>query len=207
MPDGALTIDSIAAALSGAVPLWTRRNDIRWRAAVALVLRERDGVTEVLLIRRAEREGDPWSGHAALPGGRAEPDDVDIVATAARETFEEVGLDLSNACVLGALSQHPPPSQERWARFTVTPVVFVVEGDPPLALQSREVAEARWVPLAALLGGSGYRLHWLRPVKRGPPIVPMLLPHWRHEGLTVWGLTHGMISELLERVGVGSVRR
>ncbi|MCA9639821.1 MAG: NUDIX domain-containing protein, partial [Myxococcales bacterium] len=64
-------------------------------AAVAAVLRPTDADTEVLLIRRAEHEGDPWSGHMAFPGGRHDPTDPDLLTTARRETLEEVGLDLS----------------------------------------------------------------------------------------------------------------
>src|SRR5439155_1604605 len=70
-------------------------------AAVALVLIEgREGL-EALFIHRAERAGDPWSGQVALPGGRHEPSDPDLLATAIRETLEETGVDLSRAECLG----------------------------------------------------------------------------------------------------------
>ncbi|MEP6687797.1 MAG: NUDIX domain-containing protein, partial [Gemmatimonadales bacterium] len=62
----------------------------------------------VLLIRRADRAGDPWSGHMALPGGRREETDPDLVATAVRETFEEVGLSLAPADLLGSLDDVVP---------------------------------------------------------------------------------------------------
>ncbi|MGH7524260.1 MAG: NUDIX domain-containing protein, partial [Gemmatimonadales bacterium] len=61
-------------------------------AAVALVLAEEPD--RLLLIRRAEREGDPWSGHLALPGGRRQESDSDLLATATRETREETGIHL-----------------------------------------------------------------------------------------------------------------
>ncbi|HEX9187840.1 MAG TPA: NUDIX domain-containing protein, partial [Vicinamibacteria bacterium] len=77
------------------------------RAAVALVLR--DGVPagpELLVIRRAEHEQDPWSGHMGFPGGRAEPSDPSPEATAVRETLEETGLDLArDGSRLGALDE------------------------------------------------------------------------------------------------------
>ena len=66
-------------------------------AGVCAVLREVPGDVEVLVIRRGEREGDPWSGHMALPGGRFEPEDLSVYTTAVRETHEEVGIDLSDA--------------------------------------------------------------------------------------------------------------
>ena len=53
------------------------------------------GDPEVLFIKRSARQGDRWSGHVALPGGRRDPTDKDDVAAAVRETREEVGLDLA----------------------------------------------------------------------------------------------------------------
>src|SRR5215471_21768996 len=72
----------------------TLRGDERF-AAVAAILRDREGEAEVLLIRRAQKTGDPWSGHMAFPGGRQDPSDLDLLHTAVRETQEEVGLELS----------------------------------------------------------------------------------------------------------------
>ncbi|HXD48267.1 MAG TPA: NUDIX domain-containing protein, partial [Gemmatimonadaceae bacterium] len=62
------------------------------RAAIALVLRasaasERHVEPELLMIKRAETELDPWSGHIACPGGRMEPTDRDLEQTAVRETW------------------------------------------------------------------------------------------------------------------------
>ena len=62
-------------------------------AAVAIILTPQPD--SILLIRRADRSGDPWSGHMALPGGRREPSDSDLAATAIREVAEEVGIQLS----------------------------------------------------------------------------------------------------------------
>ena len=54
-------------------------------AAILLVLRARDdGEPELLMIKRAEAEGDPWSGHIACPGGRMEPADRNLEVTAVR---------------------------------------------------------------------------------------------------------------------------
>ena len=62
------------------------------RAAVAMILRDEGGEAQILMIKRAARDGDPWSGHMAFPGGRMEKEDQSLRETAIRETFEEVGL-------------------------------------------------------------------------------------------------------------------
>jgi 8-oxo-dGTP pyrophosphatase MutT (NUDIX family) len=197
-----LTLHRVAEALQAGPSPWINPQPVRWRAAVACVLRERHNDLELLVIRRAERPGDRWSGHAALPGGRVDPGDRSDEDTAVRETHEEVGLDLRalGARVLGRLSDHPPASQRRWANFSVTPMVFGLDGDPPLRLDPREVAEARWVPLSSLRPAQGRMLWWWRPLRRLPVVLPMVLPRWRLEALTIWGMTYGMVDELLQRV-------
>ena len=64
------------------------------RSSVAMVLQVRQGELHILMIKRAEREGDPWSGHMAFPGGRMDKGDANGYAVAVRETEEEVGLTL-----------------------------------------------------------------------------------------------------------------
>ena len=95
-------------------------------AAVAAVVRQAPGGAEVLLIRRAEDERDPWSGHMALPGGHHDPDDADLVATALRETREEVGLELDRAAEwIGFLERAPVRAGQRPA-FEILPLVFAL---------------------------------------------------------------------------------
>ncbi len=60
----------------------------RKRSAVAIILQVREGELHILMIKRAEREGDPWSGHMAFPGGRMDPTDQNGYAVAVRETEE-----------------------------------------------------------------------------------------------------------------------
>ena len=63
------------------------------RAAVAIILRDNDQGTEVLLMQRAKHERDPWSGQMSFPGGKIDPEDVNSKATAVREAHEEVGAE------------------------------------------------------------------------------------------------------------------
>ena len=76
-----------------------------WAAVAVILAPDPDAL---LLIRRAERAGDPWSGHMALPGGRQEPTEPDLFTTAVRETAEEVGLTLGRRNLIGALDDVVP---------------------------------------------------------------------------------------------------
>lgn len=159
----------------------------RWAAVAVIVAPEPDAV---LLIRRAERAGDPWSGHIGLPGGRLDPTDPDLQHTALRETFEEVGWQLEPSQALGILP-------DVWPRtplprlIVVRPYVFAADHRPDLVL-SDEVAEAFWVPLAQLRDPSIYRetVIELRGERRG-------FPAFHIGGHVVWGLTERILTPLL----------
>jgi len=120
------------------------------RAAVAVVLRHTpEDVIELLLIKRAERDGDPWSGQVALPGGRFDPTDATLQDTAIRETREETGVDLArDGLVLGMLDELRPRTPVL-PPIIVTPFVAIVRPDVAIGT-SDEVASAFWVPLASL---------------------------------------------------------
>ena len=123
-------IAALEAALASRPPFRAPPEAAAARAAVALLLRVSHGGVELLLIRRAEREGDPWSGHMALPGGRWQPGDGNLATTAARETREEVGIDLwRHGRRLGELDELAPRSA-RIPSIVVSPFVYHV---PPHA--------------------------------------------------------------------------
>jgi len=117
-------------------------------AAVALILLERAGDLEALFIKRAARIGDPWSGQVAFPGGRHDSTDPDLLATAIRETREEIGIDLTDAERLGVLDDLYPRTPTL-PPVLVRPFVFALPGRRPL-VASDEVERAFWVPLARL---------------------------------------------------------
>ena len=121
------------------------------QAGVALVLRERAGRPEVLFIERATRDGDPWSGHMAFPGGRLEPGDADTRGAAVRETLEEVGVSLHDAEYLGLLGDLQGNPRFRPSRLVVSAHIFHAPEPGPFVLDEREVQEAMWFPVEEML--------------------------------------------------------
>jgi 8-oxo-dGTP pyrophosphatase MutT (NUDIX family) len=173
--------------------------DVSRRAAVAAVLRPGESGLEVLLIRRAEREGDPWSGHMAFPGGRADPDDIDLRMTAVRETREEVGLDLEqHGELLGRLDDlRPGNARGLVPGLVVTPFVWHVPFVPALTPHDAEVDEIHWARLGPLLSGAQdttYPYTW-----KG---LPMRFPGYRvgDSERIVWGMTHRALETLFTRI-------
>jgi len=161
-------------------------------AAIALILLHLEASSEVLLIERATREGDPWSGHMALPGGHREATDADLAATAERETLEEVGLDLRfQGERLGRLSDRMPA---RGVPIAVRPFVYLLPERPILSL-SAEVRQAVWVPVGPLLEGARRATHSL--MRAGQRFE---FPAWDIDGRLVWGLTYGVLEEFFRRI-------
>lgn len=160
------------------------------QAAVAAVLRPGPDGAEVLLIKRAEHPDDPWSGHMAFPGGRKDPGDPDLLATARRETEEELGLGLAPSSLLGQLDDLPTHRPG----LMVRPYVFAVEDEPNLR-PNHEVAEALWTPLGPLRRGERDRV--FRYERDGHAVS---FPAFDVEGRVVWGLTYRMLRSLFELV-------
>jgi 8-oxo-dGTP pyrophosphatase MutT (NUDIX family) len=185
------TLDQIRQALAGHRPQPLAPEPHQSEAAVALVLA---GAPELALcvIRRAERAGDPWSGHLALPGGRADPADPHPRAVAERETMEEVGLALDERHWLGDLSQVPvrmggPDQGVR--RMVLYPFVYYLGTDLPPFTLSDEVTEAFWVPLAHLWDpANAGHVEWEREGSR------LLYPAVRWRGHAIWGLTFRVLT-------------
>ncbi|MDX1649839.1 MAG: CoA pyrophosphatase, partial [Myxococcota bacterium] len=120
------------------------------RAAVAMVLRgAQDAPPEVLLIERAKRRGDRWSGHMAFPGGFVDPGDAGPRAAAERETLEEVGVDLAEAEYLGRLDDLEGRHAGRRSGLVISAFVYHHPRPGPLT-PNEEVAQALWVPMRRL---------------------------------------------------------
>jgi 8-oxo-dGTP pyrophosphatase MutT (NUDIX family) len=162
------------------------------RAAVAAIFREgRDG-TELLFIERAHREGDPWSGHMALPGGRIDPDDAHPRAAAERETWEEVTLDLRPALLLGQLNDLYGGARP----ITVSAFGYWLDGPRPRLQPNGEVADTMWITLDRL-ADPGRAVAYRYPL-RDREIFPGIAIDGDR---VIWGLTLRLLQDLFERLG------
>lgn len=189
MPD---SYQRLRGALSGNVPTLHDPGPQGGYAAVALVLAPAaDGEFDALLIRRARREGDPWSGHVGLPGGRRQVLDEDLLQTAVRETAEEVGLRLGAHEWLGQLDDLRPTTFVL-PRLVVRPFVFGLSTRPALTL-NHEVEEPLWTPLSVLRGARVRS----RVVARGEELEVDSLPVSGH---VLWGMTLRILDGFLARM-------
>jgi len=148
-------IDDVRRLLATRRPVEARAQPGDQPAAVSMILHEGSDGIEALFIKRAERAEDPWSGQVAFPGGRREPTDADLLATAIRETHEEVGVELTGAMLLGALDDLQPRTPTL-PPVIVRPFVFAVADRPPLVVDE-EVQRAFWIPFRRLAEPGLYR--------------------------------------------------
>lgn len=166
----------------------------RMEAAVALVIRATSPL-EMLIIKRATFEGDPWSGHMALPGGRWEPTDAGLLHTSMRETLEETGIELEAVGTpLGRLPD-VTPATKRLPVMRIAPFVFGVPGNVDAAVLSYEVESVHWVPIEGLRDpdtATTVRIHFPGFSKTFPSYSVAEDEH-------VWGLTHRILTAFLER--------
>ena len=187
-----MRVEEIRRALTAFTPRTREEVEAHRKAAVAAILRDAGNDLEVLLIRRAEHPRDPWSGHMAFPGGRVEPSDATPLAAALRETREEVGLDLErDARLLGRLSDAVTFRRAADVPAAIVPFVFELIGEGHLAI-NHEVQEAVWVPWAFLADERNRSLFLWR--RHG---IPIPMPCYRYGDRVIWGLTLGMLSELI----------
>ena len=159
-------------------------------ASVAVVIRDVGDDEEVLLIRRADREGDAWSGQVAFPGGMAGPSDGSFQETASREAKEELGADLSGS---SAFVGYMRERRTHTRAIVVVPSVFVAAAPQSLKPNQKEVASYEWASLGEL-GREHARSSYLIPRTGGQIPVPCIF----YGGLVIWGLTERILSEILE---------
>jgi 8-oxo-dGTP pyrophosphatase MutT (NUDIX family) len=165
-------------------------------AAVAAILREGAGGdgAEVLFILRAEHPDDPWSGHVAFPGGRRDPEDASLLATAIRETREEVGIELATDQLVARLPDAPAFTRSKRGNLVVTPFVFALRSQVEVS-PNAEVAGTMWIPLATLAAGMGKTTFELAYEGQTYTLPFIHLEPGNHR---LWGLTYKMLETLLD---------
>ena len=184
-------VDDVGRYLADHAPATVEDPDLG-RAAVAVVVAP--DPPAILFIRRATRDADPWSGQMALPGGRLDPEDADLRATAIRETSEEVAISLESAELLGALDDVAPRSS-LLPPVMVRPYVFSLREATPPRPCSKEVADAFWLPVADLARPGIYGTF---PIDiRGTVRV---FPAYLMGNHVVWGMTERIVSTLLRGI-------
>ena len=182
------------------------------RSAVAIISRQGPKGEEILLIKRATRAGDPWSGHIAFPGGKKQTSDTSTQNTAIRETHEEISLDLAiDSQYLGRSLDLITRRHNVVKPMIVTPYRFklinTVNFDAGNIVPNHEVAEALWIPLSFLKDKRNQStMRWSPFItsKKHPSYQTWLrssasleLPCYYFQGHCIWGLTYRMIIDIL----------
>lgn len=157
------------------------------RASVAVILKEPQAPS-VLLIKRAELAGDPWSGQIAFPGGKAQSEDVSLKGTAVREAREEVGVDLvKDADFLGYFARFTTHTRT----IDVFPAVFLLKNETALT-PNGEVSSFRWIRLGSLSGDELVSTRLVDVQGKRREVSAILVGEY-----TIWGLTLRILSSLL----------
>lgn len=185
-----ITLDLIRERLRRRDPERLTLRAPAFEAAVALLLAPGTaGGLDLLLIKRAEQPGDRWSGQMALPGGRREPADEDLLTTAIRETREEVGVAVDPGWLVGELDDLQPRTPTL-PPVLVRPYVFGLASRPAVAL-SREATSYVWVSLEELAGGQT-RTEITVPGRAAP------FPAYRVGNDVLWGMTERIVTPFIE---------
>ncbi len=156
-------------------------------AAVALLLQKGDEDLRVLLVKRAENPSDSWSGQMALPGGRRDAADRDLLDTVAREVAEETNIHVrEGGRFLGVLPLH---QSQRRPDLTVRPFVVLLEQEPSIQVRAGEVERFLWVSLNDLIQKEGSVTFSFgeRPAYTVGPYV-------------VWGLTYRILHHFIDHL-------
>jgi 8-oxo-dGTP pyrophosphatase MutT (NUDIX family) len=157
-------------------------------AAVALILRQTNESFDVLLVKRAKNPGDPWSGQTALPGGKREPKDKDLKQTVIREILEETNINLEDHCrFLGTTRiEHSTPRPE----MRIVPFVILLENEPIIRLNEKELEWYAWIPLKDLTKYKGKANFSFGE-----------FPAYIIDDRAIWGLTYRIVEYLLQMIG------
>lgn len=184
-----LNIEQIKTRLSDHQPQSLQHESDRL-AAVSMLLRDNNLQTEVLLIRRAEHDQDPWSGDLGFPGGRIESSDLSPRAAAERETWEEVGFCLNEKNYIGQSDD----LAGAYLSVHISCFIYQVEMNTQFKLNG-EVVDLFWVPIHTLLDPQRNQqlTFFYRGQDRKHPGIN--LSEWSDRPL--WGITYRLLDNFL----------
>jgi 8-oxo-dGTP pyrophosphatase MutT (NUDIX family) len=171
------------------------RGETERRASVVILLRGTEENLSLCLIRRSAWEGDPWSRHIALPGGRSEGDERPW-DTARREVFEEIGLELTAKSAEIELPELGVSLAGRDRILQISPFVAYLGPTASPFRQGPEVEDVFWTPISHFWEVS--RLHYLSLDSEGQRL---LYPAVSIEQGTVFGITLRIISIFSDHLG------
>jgi 8-oxo-dGTP pyrophosphatase MutT (NUDIX family) len=166
------------------------------RAAVLIPVFKKDGQYHLLFTRRTDRV-EHHKGQISFPGGRQDPEDPDLLATALREAEEEMGIRREDVRILGELDDFCTVSD-----FCVAPFVGLIPYPYPFRPNPQEIEETLEVPLSALLDPRRFRRETRAHAGR-----PRTVYAYRHGGHTIWGTTASILKQLLDLLPEEEKRR
>ncbi len=164
------------------------------RAAVAMILHGEGQAMEMLLIRRAEHDGDPWSGDLGFPGGKVDFEDTSDRAAAERETLEETGLQLGDESFIGQLDD----IAGAYLPVNVACFIYHLREPGPITL-NHEIADYWWIPLCRFFEPERHRrvTFTYRNKHRARPVIDLVEP----EHPFLWGITYRIIEQFFGLIG------
>jgi 8-oxo-dGTP pyrophosphatase MutT (NUDIX family) len=186
--------DDVARALHGAT-----LPPEPWSSAVLCILAETPAGLCVLVERRPQGPSF-FGGHLGFPGGRMEPGDADALATALRETEEEIGVPAADLEILGPLAHVRDPLGRPVTCF----VAQLRGGAKPHPASPKEVDEILLVPVESLLRPGAGAGSW-RATGYEARMLPgdeRIVQYWHLEGArptVLWGFTAGLVATLLNK--------
>lgn len=167
---------------------WRIGTQLKARAEAGVICLLTDEADPAVILTQRGGSLSTHAGEVAFPGGKRDPEDVDLLATALREAEEEVGVRADQVRLLGELSQifslH---------KLAVTPFVGVVSPDVELTGNPGEIAAIFKAPLSFLMDLDNARMDKFALVDGRTRYVPS----WQYQNYEIWGLTAWALAELL----------